>query len=339
MPPTLQSTRVKAGGERDVPRHEPPVFVLTPMYNNEEHLAECIESVIAQSHRNWTYLLVDDGSTDRSVDIARRYAALDDRIHVEINAEHLGVPDTWNRALRLMPEDAEYCKVVHGDDMLFPDCLARMVDLAERDPSIAVVSAYRIDGAHVTLDGIPLETPILSGREVCRRTMRDDLYAFGSPTSLLLRADVIRAKDPFYPPGLNGDTEVCFQILESSDFGFVHQVLTFTRRHEKSLTASVVAPIGMAVPARVKMLQRYGPRYLTKDEFDRRLAALLLGYGRTLVRHFYQFRQPAFRRYHGEALVAILSNVSGRQFARGTILQTAGSLSRFATRTKRALAK
>ena len=60
----------------------PLVSVVTPVYNGERHLEECLESVLAQRYPHWDHVVVDNASGDRSVEIARRYAAKDPRIRV-----------------------------------------------------------------------------------------------------------------------------------------------------------------------------------------------------------------------------------------------------------------
>ena len=66
---------------------QPLVSVVTPVYNEEKNLAECIESVLAQTYPNWEYVIVNNRSTDRSLEIAQRYAAQDARIRVYDNRE------------------------------------------------------------------------------------------------------------------------------------------------------------------------------------------------------------------------------------------------------------
>ena len=70
----------------------------------------------------------------------------------------------------------------------------------------------------------------VDGREVCRRFFLEDIYVFGSPHSLLYRSDLVRSHDPFFNEAniFHADTEACFDLLRSYDFGFVHQVLTYS---------------------------------------------------------------------------------------------------------------
>src|SRR5437868_10080618 len=122
---------------------EPLVSVITPVYNGEKYLAVCIESVLAQTYQNWEYVIVNNCSTDRSLEIAQAYAQQDARIRVHNNREFLKAMPNWNHALRQMATESAYCKIVHADDWLFPECLARMVEVAAAHPTVGIVSAYR----------------------------------------------------------------------------------------------------------------------------------------------------------------------------------------------------
>ena len=65
---------------------QPFVSVLTPVYNGAKFLRECIESVLNQDYENWEYVLVNNHSTDNSLQIMREYAAKDDRTNWSTNS-------------------------------------------------------------------------------------------------------------------------------------------------------------------------------------------------------------------------------------------------------------
>src|SRR4029077_6844654 len=115
---------------------EPLVSVLTPVYNGEKLLAGCIESVLAQTYSNFEYIIVNNRSTDRTLEIAQSFAERDSRIRVHTNTDFLNVVDNHNKAFSLIPEQAKYCKVVGADDWLYPNCIAEMVKLAEQYPTM-----------------------------------------------------------------------------------------------------------------------------------------------------------------------------------------------------------
>src|SRR6266849_11139731 len=168
---------------------EPLVSIVTPVYNGADHLAECVESILAQSYQDWECTIVNNCSTDASAEIARSYAAKDSRIRVHDNEKFLRVIANHNVALRQISPSSKYCKIVFADDWIFPECLERMVAIAEEHPTVGIVGAYRLDGLHVNCDGLPYPSPITPGRELCRATLLGGPGVFGSPTSVLIRAE------------------------------------------------------------------------------------------------------------------------------------------------------
>lgn len=128
---------------------KPLVSIVTPVHNEAGYLAECIESVLAQTYQQWDYTVIDNFSTDGSLEVARRYAAKDRRIRVHTNQQLLPVIRNHNVALRQISPASKYCKVVFGDDWIFPNCLEEMVAVAETHPSVGIVGAYALEGERV----------------------------------------------------------------------------------------------------------------------------------------------------------------------------------------------
>jgi len=287
------------------PGSEPLVSVVTPVYNEEKNLAECIESILAQSYKNWEYTILDNCSTDSSPAIAERYASLDRRIRVVRNEHFLSSLANCNQAVRLISPAGKYCKVVFGDDWIFPDCLSSMVDVAESYPSVGLVSAYALEGSNVVLTGLPFETKILTGRDACRRHLLDRHFFFGTQTSVLYRADLVRSRDPLYDESnVQADTETCFALLRSSDFGFVHQVLTFTRVRPGSLNV-VSMSLGSSWAALLNLLITYGEIYLTQEEREQEIDRHLRQYYEFLGKSALKGRDQSFWKYHKTQLATV----------------------------------
>lgn len=282
----------------------PLVTVITPVYNGEKYLSQCIESVLAQTYPNWEYIIVNNCSTDHSLEIAQRYARQDARIRIYTNQKFVSVIQNHNIALQYISPASKYCKIVHADDWLFPECLTRMVEVAEAHPSVGIVSAYRLDEVQVNLDGLPYPSTVVPGREICRSTLLGGPYVFGSPTSLLIRSDCIRNRAAFYDEAnfsFQADTAACYEVLQEMDFGFVHQVLTYTRRPSESVI-SHVRRMNTYVVAILMMLKKYGPVYLTPEEYKRCLRRTRIGYYRFLGRSVFHLRDKQFWDYHRNAL-------------------------------------
>jgi glycosyltransferase involved in cell wall biosynthesis len=294
---------------------EPLVSVVTPLYNGAETLRPCIESVLAQTYRNFEHVIVNNRSTDRSLEIAREYAARDHRIRIVDNATFVEAAENHDIAFRAMAPGSAYCKVVHADDWIFPECLARMVEVAEANPSVSVVSAYRLEETDVTLDGLPYPSTVVSGREICRLALLGQVYVFGTPTSLLIRSDVVRGRDPFYDAEefpRHFDTAVCYELLKGRDLGFVHQVLTFTRRGDTA-RLRVSRRLGSARPEHLAILRKYGGAYLTRQEYERRHREMVRNYYHFLGRCLLQSPGSEFWSYHRQFLRRLgLSNSLAR---------------------------
>ena len=276
----------------------PLVSVVTPFFNEEKDLAECIESILAQTYQNWELILVNNCSTDRSHEIAQRYGARDSRMHVYSNERFLRAVENQNNAIRKISKDSRYCKVVLADDWIFPECLERMVALAEANPSVGLVGAYGIRGSLVTWHGLPYPSTVVAGREICRWTLLGRPYVFGTQTSTLIRSDLIRARPTFYnESNIHADSEVCFEILKNSDFGFVHQVLTYTRMRDGSLT-SFSERVNSYMPEILNELLRFGPALLTSEELHARVSHHLSEYYRFLADAAFRFKGQEFWQYH-----------------------------------------
>jgi glycosyltransferase involved in cell wall biosynthesis len=246
---------------------QPLVSVVTPVYNCAEYLSECIESVLAQTYQNWDYTIVNNCSTDGTAEIARRYAARDPRVKVYENREFLRAVQNHNHALRQISPASKYCKIVFADDWIFPACLEEMVALAEEHPSAGFVGAYGLKNNEVIWAGLPYPSRLVTGREICRRLFLDHLYVFGSATSLLYRSSIVRASDPFYnESNIHADMEACVSALRTCDFGFVHQVLTFSRVRTGSLE-TVSSDFNSIAAGRLHDLVIYGQNFLSEEEY------------------------------------------------------------------------
>jgi glycosyltransferase involved in cell wall biosynthesis len=302
----------------------PLVSVVTPVYNGGRYLGECVASVVAQTYENWEYVLVDNCSTDETPEIARRYAERDARIRVVSNARLLPMLENWNRAVREISTESAFCKVLHADDMMTPDCLERMVAVGVAHPSVGIVSSYRLSGTEVDLDGaVPWGVEVVPGREICRLALLEGQYVFGSPSSLLIRSDLIRERPRFYnEENLHADLEVCFDILLSADLGFVHQVLTYTRRHRDAVTWEA-GRLNTYIGGWLRVLLVYGPFYLTADERERRLGWWLRRYALFLSKALVQgkFRERKFREVHGTTLEILRSSLSLTDVARACLAE------------------
>lgn len=111
------------------------ISVTIPAYNGEAYISEAIQSALNQSFRDFELLVVDDCSTDKTLEIARSFS--DPRLRVTRNDEQKGLPGNWNRCLSL--SRGELICIFHQDDVMLPENLERKVRLLSSDPGVGLV--------------------------------------------------------------------------------------------------------------------------------------------------------------------------------------------------------
>ena len=295
----------------------PRVSVVIPVYNGEQMLAEAIRSVQAQTYPNWDLTVGNNQSTDRTAAIVEEIAARDPRIRLVTYPKHVGVVDSHNHSLTLHAPDAKYIKILGADDWFFPQCLEELVKVAEAYPTVGMVCSYVLAGAKVRFDGLPYPSPFTPGREIGRKRLLNNVRVLGSPSTSLLRISALEGRHPFYNP-LNyaGDAEAYLGLLKQYDFGYVHQVLTFVRTGEKSRTTHYLERVGSYFSGDLDELTKFGPHYLTADEFKRRLKEVTDTYYRFLAFQALHFPGQEFWDYHFKHLRAMGYRVNRWRLAR-----------------------
>jgi glycosyltransferase involved in cell wall biosynthesis len=186
----------------------PRVSTIAVFLNEERFLAEAVESVFAQTYRDWELLLVDDGSTDGSSEIARRYARdHPGRVHFLEHDDHVNLGMSASRNLGLRHARGEFIAWLDGDDVWLPRKLEAQVALLDRHGDAAMVygplliwHGWTGDAADAQRDyvqrlGVSADTLIPPPDLLCR-FLEDDEH---TPGGELVRASVLREVGAFDP--------------------------------------------------------------------------------------------------------------------------------------------
>jgi glycosyltransferase involved in cell wall biosynthesis len=115
---------------------QPLVSVLITVFNRERYLAAAVDSVLAQTMQNFDIIIVDDCSTDASMDIAKGYATRDSRVRLFRNQQNLG--DYPNRMRAAGQANGRYLKYLDSDDLIYPSSLEIMVRAMQAHPDVAL---------------------------------------------------------------------------------------------------------------------------------------------------------------------------------------------------------
>ena len=120
---------VRKKPEAECPKN-PKVSVIMPVYNAMPYLTDCLDSVLAQTMRNFELICVDDGSTDESLNVLKSYAQKDDRVHILTQKnQYAGVA----RNNGMDAARGEYLLFLDADDLFEPEMLEKMLDRSEED--------------------------------------------------------------------------------------------------------------------------------------------------------------------------------------------------------------
>lgn len=116
----------------------PKITVVMPVYNGEKYLDTAIKSILNQKFTNFEFVIVDDASTDNSVEIINSYQ--DQRIKLIKNNVNLGIPTTRNKCLQ--ESSGEYVAVLDCDDYAYPSRLAEQLEFMENNPDFGMVGSW-----------------------------------------------------------------------------------------------------------------------------------------------------------------------------------------------------
>ena len=226
------------------------VSIGMPFYNSESTLVDAVRSVFAQSFQDWELILVDDGSVDGSLDIAK---AIDDpRVRVVSDGTNHGLHYRLNQICSL--SKGEYIARMDSDDIMHPDRLARQVQFLDENRMIDLVGTgiYTIDSM-TQPNGIrdinPLDT---SPKSVLRQSIMPH------PT-VTARAEWFR-NNPYDESFLRAeDYELWCRTYAASNFARLEEPLYYFREGARAPWKYLRDYLQTAHTAR-KVLRKYGPR-------------------------------------------------------------------------------
>ena len=208
---------------------KPLVSVMMTCYNRERYIATAIESVLAQTLKNFELIIVDDGSTDSSVEIARRYEH-DSRVKVHRNKKNLGDYPNRNRAASLA--QGKYLKYVDSDDAIYPHCLEVMVHMMEMYPEVGILLCN-------WFPGLPIYPVVMTPQEAYHFCFVDDGKMSNSPLTTMYRRDLFEKAGGFDTRWrLSCDWEMVLKMARHYSVLIAPTGLCFYRVHDGQIVST-----------------------------------------------------------------------------------------------------
>lgn len=283
-------------------RRLPLVSVITPVFNGAAWLEEALDSALAQSFYSLEVIVVNDGSTDDSLAIARAMARNDDRIRI-IDQASAGLPAARNLALKMAR--GAYLALLDADDAWLPNHLQLAMQAFENDPDLGLVHA---NIQQVDTEGALIGIPI--------RTWRENMDAFEAlalrhehvccPTAVFSRLalDTVGGFDLRFTGLGCEDRDLWLRIAARFRIRYMDQVTARYRIHPHSMSADNgrMALARQMLVAKLAESER-GARLVSRMEamIDSDLGLCLSGHGRLSQAIAQQWR--ALRQHPGERLI------------------------------------
>lgn len=166
------------------------VSIIVPVYNAQDRIRRCVDSILNQEYSDFELLLINDGSKDSSGEICDEYAAKDSRVKV-IHKENTGVSDTRNVGMEAAT--SEFLQFVDADDWITADATKLMVrEATERNCELVISDFYRVVGKRTSHKGSIKEEGEMTRDELAEH-MKDDPadFYYGVLWNKLFRRDII----------------------------------------------------------------------------------------------------------------------------------------------------
>ncbi|MEQ9238765.1 glycosyltransferase [Coleofasciculus sp. E2-BRE-01] len=205
-----------------------PISVIITVYNRERYLSQAIDSVLAQTRKNFELLIWDDGSTDRSVEIAHSYAQQDPRVRL-VEAKHLGQGQALKSAIN--GTTGAYIGQVDSDDFLAPTALEETAAILDTYPEVGLVyTDYMVmdEAGRIKGQGRRCQIPYSKERllvdfmifhfRLIRRSVYDQVGGIN---------EVFESVE---------DYDLCLRLSEVTQVWQVKRPLYYYRNHPKSLS-------------------------------------------------------------------------------------------------------
>lgn len=204
--------------------NNPLVSVLMTAYNREKYISKAIESVLASTYQNWELIILDDCSSDKTVELCRGYASKDNRIKVYSNPKNLGQFKNRNKIADYA--EGKYLKYLDSDDLIYPYGLEQLVYYMEQFPE----AGYGL--CSIEQDNEQLFPLYLTPEATYKRHFLEEKSVFHkAPLSSIIKTSVFRETGGFPHEAVSGDYAMWLNLSLESDVVLMPHGMVWYRVH------------------------------------------------------------------------------------------------------------
>lgn len=256
---------------------QPLVSIISPTYNHERFIADCIESVLAQSYTNWEMIIIDDGSTDNTFSIAKKYAEKDPRIKpfTQKNVGIFRLGESYNFALKQC--QGKYIAILECDDFWFSDKLSIQIDAMEKNMQCslswgrAYLSSIDFSSDYYLAPKNNDDISLFNNKPV-GSFLKTFIYRTLIPAlTIVIRKDALTALGGFQQPfGLPlVDIPTTLELLLKTEFLFIDHPLGKWRIYPNQVTKTYTAQMTMSYYQLIQSLMERYPSIFEQQNITR----------------------------------------------------------------------
>lgn len=247
----------------------PLVSIIIPAYNAEKYLRRCLSSAMEQTYQSIEIIVVNDGSSDTTLQICREYERMDHRFRI-INKENTGVSDSRNQALAIAK--GQYLQFMDSDDWLTHDATESLVYAAEKyESDMVIADFYRVEGAVFTEKQHIRKRGPLTREEYAENMMRDpaDFY-YGVLWNKLYRRSIVEEYQLRMEKELRWCEDFLFnlQFIQHAERFTAIQIPIYYYMKRKGSIVSTDWKKSYAVKLKFQLLKEYRELFQSMDLYE-----------------------------------------------------------------------
>lgn len=261
------------------------ISIIVPIYNTKDFLAKCIKSLMAQTYKNIEIILVNDGSTDDSLSICKKFAELDDRIIV-INKSNGGVSSARNKGIEIATGD--FLGFVDSDDYISPLMYEKLIHaIKEFNADIAECGYINVSSDYNKINTKLLNKSFVKGKDQCRKKYLSKSNTTNFNCNKLYRRSIL---DGVRYEKLHFSEDYVFNAKVFSNcnkYASIDQSLYYYVNHKESVTSEKFSIKKLDIVKAGKIVFEFYDR--VDPELQRYASFYIINNIKKLYREMYQF--------------------------------------------------
>jgi len=201
----------------------PAITVLMPVYNGDKYLIEAVDSILNQTFSDFEFLIIDDGSTDQSIDLIKTYD--DPRIRLIMNKKNMGQSGTLNKGLSLAR--GEYIAIMDQDDISIPERIKKQLKFMENNSNVDVCGSWlQLFGKYNGINELPIDSEKIKVNLLTNQNL-------AHPTVLIRKSTLVKYNFNYNPNySIAQDYDLWIRMSEYCTFFNIPEPLVKYRIHE-----------------------------------------------------------------------------------------------------------